>query len=124
MTRLYYGTFNPESTAYQKLVPEWEAAGIQVPMVLMPAPLITQFIRNAVISRGRAVVFSGGPCILWLWPGLRPGRLCKGDTACLHRVTVLHGLYIAAALTLLRAGGRSYGWAEQRHHSVRAEGDE
>ena len=28
--RLYYGTFNPDKTAYKELLPEWEAAGIKV----------------------------------------------------------------------------------------------
>ncbi|CAK0742717.1 hypothetical protein CVIRNUC_001416 [Coccomyxa viridis] len=30
LTRLYYGTFNPDMTAYKALIPEWEASGVEV----------------------------------------------------------------------------------------------
>ncbi len=30
LTRLYYGTFNPEMTAYKALIPEWQALGLEV----------------------------------------------------------------------------------------------
>ena len=30
LTRLYYGTFNPEMTAYKDLIPEWQALGLEV----------------------------------------------------------------------------------------------
>jgi len=28
--RIYYGTFNPDSTAYAALKPQWEAEGVRV----------------------------------------------------------------------------------------------
>lgn len=30
LVRLYYGTFNPDSTAYRDLLSEWESTGIKV----------------------------------------------------------------------------------------------
>ena len=35
LTRLYYGTFNPEMTAYKGLAAEWQASGVEVSPQLM-----------------------------------------------------------------------------------------
>ncbi len=37
LTRLYYGTFNPEMTAYKNLIPDWQASGVEVrPSSMVP----------------------------------------------------------------------------------------
>ena len=38
LTRLYYGTFNPDMTAYKALIPEWEASGVEVRLTPSSGP--------------------------------------------------------------------------------------
>lgn len=56
MTKLYYGTFNPESTAYKALIPEWQAAGMEVrPMCLLCACCLVSMKRFAILENMAAL---------------------------------------------------------------------
>ena len=69
LVRLYYGTFNPDSTAYGDLIPEWTRTGIEVCLgVLAKAPGTCEVCQPLRMIYAKAEVQSAGyKCVFWIW---------------------------------------------------------